>query len=82
MSLRVESAILRDGAVADERGAAERRERHVEFDVPDDAERLRDVARGLDLARMHLAVPDRQRVELVPVGAAPSRPPCTSRARR
>ena len=60
-------AILRDVAVADQRRAAERREVDVELDVARDAERRGDAARRVDLARVHLAVADGQRVELVAV---------------
>ena len=64
-----EIAVLRDLAVADERGAAERREVDVELDVARDAEIARDLARRVDLARVHLAVAHRQRVQLVALGA-------------
>ena len=60
-------AVLRDSAVADQRGAAERREVDVQLDVAAHAQRGGDTARRLDLARMNLAVADGQRVELVAV---------------
>ena len=60
-------AILRDVAVADQRGTAERREIDVELDVAPHAQRGGHAARRLDLARVNLAVADRQRVELVAV---------------
>ena len=63
----VERAILRDGAVADERGAAERSEVDGQLEVPGDAERAGRGARRLDLARVDLAVADAQGVELVAV---------------
>ena len=45
LALVVELPILRDFAVADQRGAAERREVDVELEMPRDAERPRDLAR-------------------------------------
>jgi hypothetical protein len=48
-----ELAVLWDGAVADERGSAERCEVDVELEVPHDVERARNVARRLHLPRVH-----------------------------
>ena len=65
---RVERTVLRDRAVADQRRAAECRKVHVELDVPGHAKIAGHIARRLDLARMDLAVSDRERVELVALG--------------
>ena len=62
--------ILRDLAVADERRPADLRQRHLEFEVPRDAQRRGDLPRRLDLARVDLPVADGQRVQLVPVRRA------------
>ena len=65
----IEIAVLGDLTVAEERGAAERREVDVELDVARDAQMARDLPRRGDLARVHLAVPHGQGVQLVPLGA-------------
>ena len=60
-------AILRNRAVSDQRGAAERREVHVQLGMPGDAERRGHPTRRIDLARVDLAVTDREGEELIAV---------------
>src|SRR5829696_6298954 len=61
----VERPIFRNRAVADERGAAELRQRYVDLHVSSSTERLRDLPRRVDLPRVDLSVADCERVELV-----------------
>src|SRR5262245_32356172 len=65
---RVERAILRDVAVADECRAANRRQRDVQLEMTRHAERGGDTPCSFDLADVHLSVANRQYVPVVPVG--------------
>ena len=59
--LRVEVASARDVEVRGERRSADRPKVEIHLEMPLDAERARDRARRVDLARVPLAVVDRQR---------------------
>ena len=77
----VQSPVLRDLAVADERRAAERAQIDVELDVSGEAERRGDAARGFDLARVHLAVPDASARRAPSLRGARAPRPSSNRAR-
>ena len=64
----VELTVLWDRAGADQGGPAKCRKVDVEFDMPGHAKIAGNVARRLDLARMYLAVSNRERVQLVSLG--------------
>ena len=64
----IDRPILRHRQIARQRRAAERGQVHGDLDVAGDAERPRDRARRLDLARVPLAVRDGERVQAEPFG--------------
>ena len=57
----IDRAILRNRRIGRQRGPAERRQVHVELEVPLDAKRRRHSARRLELARVALPVAEGQR---------------------
>jgi hypothetical protein len=60
-------AILRHGAITNQRRASERRQIHVQLGMPGDTERPGHPTRRIDLARMDLPVPDREGKELAAI---------------
>ena len=70
MSGALDFPVLRNRAVADERRTAERGEIHLELDVPDDPEVAGHGASGGQLLAVHLAVADREGVQLDPSARA------------